>query len=475
MKKTIDTSIFKSYDIRGIYPDQLDENVFGHIVRSMFKVLYEKVGKTDGEPISIVISHDMRLSAPKLFPMLRETLLLCGAHVVDIGLASTPTLYFATNHYGHDAGIQLSASHNPPQYNGAKMVYRTKTGLEKIGKGQGMEEIMKATVEFTQTADFIKSLHLKKGTLTTKEEVLKEEVEHAIKMLGISEIRPLKIVADAANAMGSLYIEELLKHIPCDLIKMNFELDGSFPAHQPDPLVAANLKSLQERVIAENADLGLAPDGDGDRLFFITEKGDVVPASIVTAIVSKELLGKNKGATILYDIRYTMTAKRIIEENGGKSGITRVGHFFITKQMNETGAIFAGESSGHFYYKDNGNTESQLPTILSVLKALSVQNKKLSQLMKEFTRSFESGEVNFECQNSQEIIEQLKSKYIDGKLLTIDGVSVDYPTWRFGVRTSNTEPLMRLNLEAITESEMLEKKEELKSFIISLGAKLVNH
>ena len=250
---------------------------------------------------------------------------------------------------------------------------------------------------------------------------------------------------------------------------MNFELDGTFPAHQPDPLQSETLIDLQKRVIKEKADLGLAPDGDGDRLFFIDEKGNVVPPTIITSIVAKEFLKKYKGEKILIDIRYILTPQRIVKESGGTTQITRVGHAYITEAMNKSGGIFAGESSGHYFFRETGNSESQLPIILTVLKVLTEENKPFSKLVSDYRRSFESGEFNFKVTNAKDLIETLKQKYSDGILDPLDGIAINYPTWRFSVRTSNTEPLLRLNVEADDKKTMEEKRDELLTQIKSLS------
>ena len=284
----------------------------------------------------------------------------------------------------------------------------------------------------------------------------------------LKDIKPLKVVADPANAMGGTFIEELFNKVPGDLIKMNFELDGSFPAHQPDPLNFDNLKDLQKRVLEEKADFGLAPDGDGDRLYFVDEKGQIVTATILTALIARELLEEEKGGMILFDIRYILGSSKIVEEFGGTYDITKVGHAFITRHMTETGAIFAGESSGHFYYKATGNAESQVSTIVAVLKVMTREGKPLSEVVKELQRSHESGEFNFKVENSNEIIDSLKEKYSEGELNELDGIAITYPDWRFSVRTSNTEPLLRLNVESFDEGTMKTKRDELKSEIESL-------
>jgi len=457
----INPSIFKSYDIRAIYPDELDEEGIKKITQAIFKLFTEKIG--DEKQLRVVLSYDMRLSGPVLHPAVKEVLVKLGAEVIDIGKTSTPTFYFAVSHYNYDCGIQITASHNPPEYNGLKFVINTPNGLLKIGKGSGMEQIKE---------DSLKELDIQSkfdGKVTQKEGVLEDEVENALNLFQNPEINKYKIVADPANAMGGTYIEALFNKVPADLIKMNFQLDGSFPAHQPDPLDFDNLKDLQKKVLAEKADFGLAPDGDGDRLYLVDEKGNIVTATILTALIARELLSENHGGKILFDIRYILGSSKIVKEFGGEYDITKVGHAFITQALTSTGAIFAGESSGHFYYKATGNAESQVATIVAVLKVMSRENKPLSEILKELHRSFESGEFNFKVTNSQEIIEALKIKYNDGDLDELDGIAITYPEWRFSVRTSNTEPLLRLNLESFDEAIMIEKRDELKAEIERLA------
>lgn len=460
---TIDESIFKSYDIRGIYPDQINEENLYQIVQAIYAFFVETIGK---DSLTIVTGHDMRLSAPQLYPILQQALVDSGATVIDIGLASTPTGYFAASHYGYDAGIQLSASHNPPEYTGMKFVINKGGKLIKIGKSTGMDEVKALSLAGK------KIILNQKGSIEKKENTLQEELANANSIVQTGTIRPFTVVADAANAMGATYLEVLFEQLSqCRLIKMNFELDGSFPSHQPDPLVKKNLEPLQVRVKAEQADFGIAPDGDGDRVFFVDEQGEVVPASVITAIIAMELLREHPGDTILYDIRYTMTPKAIIAQYGGTSDITKVGHAFITQKMNETGAVFGGESSGHYFFRATGNAESQIPVILIVMDVLSKENIPFSQLVAKFSRSYESGEYNFQTENAAKILEAIQKKYTDGKLVTIDGISIEYEVWRFGVRTSNTEPLLRLNLEATTKELMEQKRDELIAFITSFGAK----
>ncbi len=453
----IPEGIFKSYDIRGIYPAELNEENIVSITRAVYKFLLGSSENSKG--LKIVVGQDMRLSSPSLFEVVSKTLTEVGAEVIDIGVVSTPTFYYAVFSGGYDGGIQISASHNPKDYNGLKMVKNSPKGLIKIGKSTGMEDIKKMSLEGVNLDDS------KKGIITKKEGILDDEVNNAIKIAGNPKVDKFKIVADAANAMGATYIDALFKKVPGELIKMNFELDGTFPAHQPDPLQFDTLKDLQAKVLDVGADLGLAPDGDGDRLFFIDEKGQIVSASLITALVARELLNDHPGETVLADIRYILTPKKIIEESGGKFILTKVGHAFITEKMHETGAIFGGESSGHYFFRETGNAESQIPIILTVLKVMTRENRKLSEIIEGVKRSKESGEINFRVKNPQEILTALKEQYKKGELNDLDGVAISYPDWRFSVRTSNTEPLLRLNVEADVSGDIDSKKEELVNFI----------
>ncbi|HUD44113.1 MAG TPA: phosphomannomutase/phosphoglucomutase [Patescibacteria group bacterium] len=456
----INPSIFKSYDIRGIYPTEINEENLPQIITAIYAFFKKKLGKDN---FTLVLGNDMRVSSPSLTEVAKKVLVELGATVIDVGMLSTPTFYFAVSHYGYDAGIQITASHNPKEYNGVKYVMKGENGLIKIGKSTGMDDVKQMAID---------GVTLEKpgnGTITPKSGVGDDEVNNALNFVNNPVVKKFKIAADPANAMGGTYIDALAKKMPMDLVRMNFELDGTFPVHQPDPLQAKNLVDLQKKVVEVKADLGLAPDGDGDRLFFIDEKGQVIPPTIITSIVAKELLKVYPGAEILVDIRYIFTPKKIIEENGGKMGITKVGHAFITEEMNKTGAVFAGESSAHYYFKATGNAESQLPTIITVLKVLTEENCTMSELVEKIRRSYESGEFNYKVSNAQEILDAIKNKYTDGELSTLDGVAVSYSDWRFGVRTSNTEPLLRLNVESYDKATMEAKRDELMALIKSLA------
>ncbi|MBI2196309.1 phosphomannomutase/phosphoglucomutase [Candidatus Daviesbacteria bacterium] len=456
-KTTPPENIFKSYDIRGIYPFEINEQFAVSITRAIYKLISNQLSAT--APLTIAVGRDMRLSSPAIYEAVSKTLVELGAKVIDLGIVSTPTFYFAVFKYGYDGGLQITASHNPKEYNGIKIVRKSPTGLVKIGKSTGMEDIKRMV---TQKVDLPE---VPGGVITKKEGIVHEEIENALRIAGQPKLNPFKVVADAANALGALYIEELFKSIPGKLIKMNFNLDGTFPVHQADPLQKETLVDLQRKVVEEKADLGLAPDGDGDRLFFIDEKGEIVPPSIITAIVARELLKKHKGATVLADIRYIMTPKKVVEELGGTLVITKVGHAFITEKLHETGGIFAGESSAHYFFKETGNAESQLPMILTVLKVMTEEHRRLSEVVESLRRSHESGEFNFRVKNARQIMEAIKKEFPEGEISELDGVSISFADWRLSLRSSNTEPLLRLNIEVDINGNVEEKKEKVMDLI----------
>ncbi len=442
----IPAGIFKSYDIRGTYPDQLNEENAVPITKAIYAFFKKQF--PDKEKLAVVVGRDMRTSTPAIFEAVSKTLLELGADVIDPGLVSTPTFYYAVYHYDYDCGMMITASHNPKNYNGIKIVTNPNKGggIIKIGKPTGMDEIRQMALDMVEPEKASQP-----GTIHVIEDTVVEEVQSALDIMKRPNLNAFKVAADPANAMGALYVEELYKHIPGELIKLNFELDGTFPAHAADPLDPKNNEPVQEAVKKHGADVGLSLDGDGDRIFFIDEKGVVVPPSMITALVARELLREHPGEKILFDIRYIMTNKKITEESGGVPVVTKVGHAYITEKMNEGGGIFAGESSSHYFFKSTGNAEGPLLVILHVLKAMTEQNKTLSQLVSEVKRSQESGEMNFRVKNGKEIIEKLKELHADGEITELDGVAVNYPDWRFSLRMSNTEPLLRLNVEEEVE------------------------
>lgn len=458
----IPSEIFKSYDIRGTYPDQLNEENVIPITKAIYAFFLKKLNP-EGK-LKIVLSRDMRLSSPALHEAVQKTLVDLGAEVIDIGIAATTTFYFSVFYYKYDCGMQITASHNPKDYNGIKFVINSDNGLIKIGKPTGMEEVKQMALEGVEPEK------KEGGSVEEKTNILQDEVENSLAIAGNPEIKKFKIVCDAANALGALYVDALFEKVPADLIRMNFELDGTFPAHPADPLDYNNLKDLCAKVKESGADFGLAPDGDGDRLFFVDEGGEVIPPSVITALVARELLKEHPGQTILFDIRYILTPKKIVEESGGKYEITRVGHAFISQKMAEVEGIFAGESSSHYFFRSTGYAEAQLPMIISVLEVMTREGKKISEIVEELRRSHESGEINFKVDNAAEILDKLKEVYKEGELNDIDGIAISFSDWRFSVRTSNTEPLLRLNVEGTTEQIVEEKKDEVIKLLEESGA-----
>lgn len=462
---SFDPSIFKTYDIRGIYPTQINEEDIQVIIAAIYQFLKQDLKKAS---LTVVLGRDMRTSSPSLFAKAKEILERYGATIIDVGLVSTPTFYFAVLDGQYDAGIQISASHNPKEYNGLKFVKRVGNTLIKIGQSTGMDQVKELAfaAKFDQT--------ITKGTVTTISDSVVKEVDAAMKAINPQDIKKFKVVADPANAMGAVFLEELSRRLPCELVKMNFELDGTFPAHQPDPLQFTTLKDLQKRVLDEKADLGIAPDGDGDRVFFIDEKGEVVPATLITSLIAKEILTKSPGEKIIADIRDILNVRVICEKFKGQFLVSKVGHALITEQLNSEQAAFAGESSGHYYFRETGGAESSVRVILYLLEAMGKSGKPVSKLLEEFKSSFESGEYNFvlpETVNTNELLERISQDYKDGQISHLDGLAVDFPDWRFNIRASNTEPLLRLNLEANSEDLMKQKLDILITTLTQAGAK----
>jgi phosphomannomutase len=437
----MDASIFKAYDIRGIYPSQIDEAGITLIGRAYAAMLR---GENPGAALKVAVASDMRLSGPSLKEALIQGLLEGGLNVDDIGLASTPTFYFASAFFGYDGGLQVSASHNPKEWNGVKMVRRAGVPVSKDSGIAAMRDMALAG-NFGEVPPA-------RGVLGSKTGILNALIAEQSKGFYLSAIKPFKIVIDAANGMGSQDMGALFKELPCTIIPMNFELDGTFPAHEADPMKQENIRDLAERVRAEHADLGIAPDGDADRLFFLDEKGEVVPQPILRGLMARIELETNPGATVAYDVRPGRITKDMIDELGGKAVVTKVGHSLIKETMIKEGAIFGGESSGHYFYKlSYGTFEAPVILVLKLLKFLSENGKTFSEAIASFKRYAHSGEISVKVRDQEEVakkLEAIKSGYADGTQSFLDGITVEYPDYWFNVRSSNTEPLLRLNMEA---------------------------
>ncbi len=438
----INPSIFKAYDLRGIYNVDFDDEFAYKLGLAYCQMRRDEMGK---DSFTVVAGRDMRLSSPQLHEQLIKGLVDGGAEVIDVGLVSTPTFYFAVAQYKYDGGIMVSASHNPKDWNGFKMVRQM---ASPISENSGIMDLKKIITE-----EGVQS-HYKKGTLVKKEHVVADQVEHDLKYIDLSKIKPLSIVFDTANAMGAPYFEELFKHIPqLKVEKMNWELDGNFPAHPADPYKAENVKDLCARIVETKADLGIATDGDSDRIFFIDNNGKPVEPGIMRAILCKIFLREKPGATIAYDIRPGRITLDTILENGGTPLVTRVGHSLIKEAVIDSGAYFAGESSGHFMLNMAGEGCYEVPGIvaLKLLAELSQAAASLSEYLKPFEKYFSSGEISLRVENPQEKIALVKESYKAGKIHELDGLSVEYPDFWFNLRASNTESLLRLNLEGISK------------------------
>lgn len=450
----ISSSIFKAYDIRGVYPDELNEEVAYKVGCALAELIKKETKK---ERLTIAVGRDMRVSSPTLNENVIKGITDQGVDVVDIGLVSTPTFYFGVSYFGYDAGIQVSASHNPAKYNGFKMV---RAAAVPVSGETGIMEIRDKVIagDFSEAAE--------KGKVTKRENVLEEQIKFALQHADIKTIKPFKVVIDTANGMGGPLMEELFKYLPCELEKMYFELDGTFPNHEADPLKKENLVDLQNKVIETGADLGIALDGDADRIFFADDKGKVIEPAILRGILAKIFLRDYPGATICYDIRPGKITEDMILENGGVPVVTRVGHSLIKEKMREVGCVFAGESSGHFFLKmPHGTFEAPEIMVLKILQELSESGQKMSEYAAPFYKYFHSGEINFAVSDKAAIFAELREKYSANLKYDFDGLSFEWPDWWFNVRASNTENKMRLNLEAVSRDIMEEKVKEVSGLI----------
>ncbi len=450
--------IFKAYDIRGVYPEEIDEQAVRNIARGFAALLQ---AENPGKKLKVAVGMDMRLSSPNLKEEAIEGLIESGADADDLGLVSTPTFYFGTAYYGYDGGLQISASHNPKQYNGVKLVRR---GAGPVSKDSGIfairDMIVGGKLPPPATAP---------GRRGERLDAVDEEVVAELAFAAASAPHKFKIVIDAANGMGALDMAALFRHLPGEIVEMNFALDGTFPAHEADPLKPENVKDLCARVAAEHADLGIATDGDGDRIFIVDGKGEIMPPHILRGVMAQIELKDNPGATVAYDIRPGRITADMIAELGGKPVITPVGHSLIKEMMIKEGAIFGGESSGHFFYAmPFGTFEAPMVLVAKFLAWLSEQNKPLSAAIAPYKRYAHSGEINFKLKDRAAIeakIEEIKTKFADGKQIYIDGVTVEYPDYWFNVRASNTEPLLRLTVEARNQEVLNRELPKLKQLI----------
>jgi phosphomannomutase len=425
------SQIFKAYDIRGVVPDQLDASV-ARAVGSAF-------ARFTGAP-RILMGRDMRATGVELSAAFALGATGEGADVVDLGLISTDLIYYAAGSL--DApGAMLTASHNPAKYNGIKLCL---PGARPVGQDTGLQEIQ-AMVEVALKAEYPSKSPA--GSVSSLD-LLGEFGDHVRSFVDRGVLRPLKVVADAGNGMGGLVAPEVFTGLPFDVELMYAELDGSFPNHPPDPIQPENLKDLQARVLEVGADVGLAFDGDADRVFLVDDQAQPLSGSTTTAMVAAAMLEKHPGATILYNLICSKAVPEVVTERGGQPIRTRVGHSFIKSVMAETGAVFGGEHSGHYYFADNFRADSGIIAALVVLELLSKAHQPLSELRQPFERYAASGEINVTVDDPQAVVERVAKAYGDADQERVDGLTVDLGDWWFNLRASNTEPVLRLNLEA---------------------------
>lgn len=450
----IDPHIFKAYDVRGLYPQEVNEDAARLIGRGFVAYLGAK---------RIAVSRDMRLSSPSMAAAFIEGARLQGADVVDYGMMGTDMLYFAVARDGHDGGVQITASHNPKEYNGIKMVRKEAFPLSGES-GIGDIRDMIAAGKLPPPA-------ATKGSLTTSD-VVDDYVKHVLSFIDLPILKPFKVVLDAGSGMAGMVAPLLFTHIPTTtLTTLSFEVDGTFPNHEANPLIEENRIDITERVIAEKADIGIAWDGDADRCFFLDGDGEFIAGDFITALLAEAFLIKSPGQKIVYDVRASYAVKDTAAKYGSEALMNRVGHAFFKKRMREDNAIFGGEVTGHYYFRDNFYADNGFIPALLILELMSRKGQTLRELLAPLRKKyFISGEINTKVSDvarAQEKIQGLQAKYKDGNVYTMDGVSAEFPDWHFNVRGSNTEPMLRLNLEALTPELMNAKRDEVLAFIRS--------
>jgi len=441
-------SVFKAYDIRGLCPGELDQDLVLKVGRAITMVL---PGST------FAAGRDMRTTSPGLYEAVIRGMTEGGNDVVSLGLVSTSMTYFATGKYGLDGAVMVTASHNPSEYNGIKISGRGAIG---IGLDTGLGDIQK----LIETGGVDRAPGGEHGKVTLKE-IIDDYVDHVLSFAG--EIGSLKVAVDAGNGMGGHTVPHVFARLPCELIRMYFELDGRFPNHPPNPLVLENLADLQACVKSEGADVGVAFDGDADRAALVDDKGAVIPGDLMTALLAKRLLKKHPGSTILYDVRSSWVVKEEVEAAGGKAIMGRVGHAFMKKRMREENAVFAGELSSHYYFRENYCADDGMIAMLLMLTMMSEEKRPLSEIVAPLRRYHQSGEINSEVKDQQGKMKELEAAFSDGKAVHLDGLSVEYDDWWFNVRPSNTEPVLRLNLEAKSGEKMEAMRDKVLSIIRS--------
>ncbi|MFH1405431.1 MAG: phosphomannomutase/phosphoglucomutase [Patescibacteria group bacterium] len=491
--------IFKAYDIRGLIGQEITPELAQNIGKGFVSLM--KREKPEGV-LTIVVGRDMRESSVEFQKYLTKGIVESGANIKDIGLVSTPAFCFGVGYTGADAGVMVSASHNPAEYNGFKLTRENAVPVSGDTGIQDLAEIIEAIPPLTNGGQ--RGVHendsepsailLRKGDVSRIDSVPALSAQSELKFAGDHPISKFKIVADSANGMGAQYLDEMFKKIDADVVRMYWEFDGSFPNHEADPMKEENLVDLIEKVKSENADIGIATDGDGDRIFFVDDKGEILPPAILRGLIAQIVLRDNPGATICYDIRPGKITPDMIEEAGGKPVVTRVGHSLIKEKMREVDAVFGGESSGHFFFKfpvagsegspdlrppfqggqqgvsDNHKFavyEGPVTVVIMLLQEMTRQGKALSEIVGPFKRYAHSGEINFDVADKEAALEAIKAKYREGDLVEIDGITITYPDFWFNVRPSNTENKLRFTLEAVDQATMEKMRDEVAGFINS--------
>jgi phosphomannomutase len=441
--------IFKAYDVRGLYGEQIDGDVAEQVGRAFVRVLGGLAGKAPGD-LRIGLGRDMRLTAPELAARYREGMVSEGAHVLDAGMVGTEMLYFLVGSQELDGGLMCTASHNPKAYTGAKLV---REGAIALSGDEGIGDIRELVDRGLGDAPG--------GGSVEEVDVTDAFHEAAMRTIDPSNVRPMKVVVDGGNGMAGPMVGPLLERLPLELVTTYWVPDGEFPDHEPNPMIEANRRFIVEKVRAEEADLGIAWDGDADRCFFVDDTGRFVDGDFLTAILGEHLIHRQPGASILYDVRASWAVARTAEAAGGKAFANRVGHAFFKTRMRDEGAIFGGEVSGHYYFHDFYNADSGTLPALLVLEKLSVEGKKMSELLEPYRSTyFISGEINSEVDDQQAKMALIEERYADGRVSHLDGVSVDFDDWHFNVRSSNTEPLLRLCLESLVSVEDMERRRD---------------
>ena len=441
----LNPSIFKAYDIRGLYPGEINEDIARQIGRGF--VSYLKASQ-------IGVSRDMRVSSPALAQAFIEGAREQGATVIDYGMLGTDMMYYAVVKDGLEGGAQITASHNPGEYNGIKMV---RAGAQPLSGDAGIGDIRDMIAN-----DAVPAPAATRGSIRSHN-ILPQYVEKVMSFIDTSVIKPFNVVLDAGSGMAGLVAPALFDRLPCQTTRLCFEIDGTFPNHEANPLIEENRRDITAEVIRQKADAGIAWDGDADRCFFIDGTGEFISGDFVTALLAEAFLLKHPGATIIYDLRASRAVKDTVEKYGGKALMNRVGHAFIKQRMRQEDALFAGEVTGHYYFKDFYYADNGFIPALLILELMSKKNQSLRELLQPLReRYFISGEINTKLKSMDEVapkLARIEARYKDATIATLDGVSVDYPDWHFNVRASNTEPLIRLNLEADTP-EMMEKRRD---------------